>query len=130
MNALRLFPVVSLAVFGTVSTANAKPVDVDFINKSQWTIEEMYLSPTHEDKWGPDQLGEKLIKPGESFKLTGIPENKYDFKLIDEDGDECIVANLKVAQDSTLKITDENLLDCQSDTEDAHDDADDHDHDE
>jgi hypothetical protein len=49
------------------------------------------------------------------------PENKYDFKLIDEDGDECIVASLKVAQDSTLKITDENLLDCQSDTEDAQD---------
>lgn len=97
-------------------------MDVDFVNKSKWTIEEMYLSPTHEEKWGDDQLGEKVIKPGETFKLTGIPENKYDFKLIDEDGDECVVASLKVAQDSTLKITDQNLLDCQSDTEDNHED--------
>jgi hypothetical protein len=119
MNRFHFFTTFSLAVaFGLVAEANAKPVDVEFLNGSKWTIEEMYLSPTHEEKWGPDQLGEAVIKPGASFKLTGIPENKYDFKLIDEDGDECIVEGLKVAQDSSLKISDQNLLACQDETED------------
>jgi hypothetical protein len=106
-----------ITLVGNVASVHAKPVDVEFLNKSKWTIEEMYLSPTHEEKWGPDQLGEAVIKPGASFKLSGIPENKYDFKLIDEDGDECIVEGLKVAQDSSLKITDQNLLSCQDETE-------------
>lgn len=119
MNFSHLVSGVSLVVFGIVCTANAKPVDVDFVNSSKWTIEEMYLSPTKEEKWGEDQLGEKVIKPGDTYKLTGVPENKYDFKLVDEDGDECVVASLKVAQDSTLKITDQNLLECQSETEGA-----------
>ena len=113
------FVALSLAAVGIVSTAHAKPVDVEFVNSSKWTIDEMYLSTTHEDKWGPDQLGEAVIKPGESYKLTGIPENKYDLKVLDEDGDECIVEGLKVAQDSTLKITDQNLLSCQNETEDS-----------
>lgn len=118
MNRSIFLAALSTAVaIGATLNAHAKPIDVEFFNKSKWTIEEMYLSPTHEDKWGEDQLGEAVIKPNTSYKLTGIPENKYDFKLVDEDGDECVVEGLRVAQSSSLEITDQNLLSCQDETE-------------
>lgn len=115
---------IAAAIVSTSGAAFAKPVDVEFTNKSNWTIEHLFMSPTSENKWGPDQLEDKVVKKGESFTLKGVPVGKYDMKLIDEDADECVVANLKVADHGSITITDQNLLDCQDDTEAAEDDED------
>jgi hypothetical protein len=115
----------SLAVASASGTAFAKPVDVDFINKSKWTIEQIFLSATRENKWGPDQLEDKVLHTGDSFKLKGVPVGKYDVKLVDEDEDECVVADLRVADQGSITITDQNLLKCQDETEAAEDEADD-----
>jgi hypothetical protein len=46
-----------------------------------------------------------------------IPTNKYDMKLVDGDGDECVVEGIKVAASEKVVITDENLIGCQAATE-------------
>lgn len=88
-------------------------------NQSLWDIHQLYLSAVSEDDWGPDQLGAEIIASGESFRLTGIPCDSYDIKLVDEDGDQCVVGGVALCGDhDTWTITDDDLLTCQVLTED------------
>ena len=107
-----LFAVVSLV---SSTAAFAEGVAVKLKNTSKFEIHGVYLAPSKEESWGPDQLGEKVvIKSGATFTLTGIEPNKYDIKLIDEDGDECIVSGVKLGADQEVDISDKNLLNCQN----------------
>ncbi len=110
------------ALIVTASVAVAAEVKVKLINKSNFEIHEMYLSSTKQNEWGPDQLGKEVIETDGSFELRGIPVGKYDFKLVDEDGDECVVAAIKVAADEDVVFNDDLLVGCQAATADAADD--------
>lgn len=58
-------------------------------------IHEIYFSPSTQDDWGADHLGQKVLKPGMALTLTGVTAGKWDVRLVDEDEDEdeCIVKN-------------------------------------
>jgi hypothetical protein len=106
----------SLAITGQ---AYADGVSVQFKNGSKWTIDHIYLADSGGDDWGPDQLGDEdgdTVAPGASFTLSKITPSKYDLKLIDEDGDECVVSGLKLGADQVVEINDQNLLNCQGAT--------------
>jgi hypothetical protein len=113
----------ALVAVGSVGSAKAdSTIDIKLNNKSKWAIHHLYLSGTKEDEWGPDQLGEKdgdTIEPNSSFTLKGVPVGKYALRLVDEDGDECVVDNIKIAASEVVDITDQNLLGCQGATEKA-----------
>ena len=117
------------AVFPAVFPApvSASDVKVKLVNKSKFAIHQMYVSSTKENQWGPDQLGDKTIDNGESFELTGIPVGKYDFKLVDEDGDECVVSAVKVAADEEVRIDDSMLVGCQVATDESKEESEDKD---
>lgn len=92
----------------------AKKSDVTVNNESEWAINHFYLSPIDEEEWGPDQLGDEVIGSGESFTLTNVPCDSYDVKLIDEDGDECVVSEVDICgSDDEWVITDDDLLECE-----------------
>lgn len=114
--------VASTLVISFVNQASAENVNVTFKNSSDWTIDELYLSPSKQAEWGPDQLADKVIKPGESFTLNGVPGGRaMDLKLVDEDGDECVVGKEKLTANTTYNITSQELLACQDDTGDGDD---------
>jgi hypothetical protein len=54
-------------------------------NDSSQTIFYLYVSPTIESDWGPDQLGaSNVLPPGESFQLNDIPCGvQYDLMAAD-----------------------------------------------
>lgn len=109
------FVLLSIAATPAFAAANSKVV---VVNKSKWAIHEMYFSPTTETEWGEDQLGDKTIETGEQFTLSGVPCDKWDVKVVDEDGDECIVENVGLCDDSDKwVIKDSDLLACQAATE-------------
>lgn len=84
-------------------------------NKSHWDIYKLYLSPSDNRNWGPDQLGNKVIKSGTSFTLHSIPCNDYDIKIVDEDGDSCVITNVNMCRDHThWTLTDNELLSCEN----------------
>ncbi|HSX62796.1 MAG TPA: hypothetical protein VLF18_21645 [Tahibacter sp.] len=88
-------------------------------NKSAWAIHQLFLSPTDEREWGEDQLGKHTVNTGDSFTLTGVPCRAYDVRLVDEDGDECIVEDVGIcATSNTWVIDDEDLVGCQAATQD------------
>jgi hypothetical protein len=42
-----------------------------------------------------------------------VPCDRYDLKLIDEDGDECEQRDVEICQNTTLLIENEALLNCE-----------------
>jgi len=104
------------AVLFIAGAAHAAPVSIQFRNSSEWDIQEMYLSPTGEESWGPDQLGQATIPSGSTFTLRNIPVGDYDFKIVDEDEDECIIEEVTIADDEAVEIDDDDLLGCQAES--------------
>jgi hypothetical protein len=98
----------------TATAADKKKASVKVVNKSDWTIVELYLSPVNDTKWGPDQLGEETIKPGDTYTLTDVPCDNWDVRLVDEDKDVCIVEDVDIcAASETWTNTSKDLLKCQ-----------------
>lgn len=102
----------SLAI--TPVEAAKKRASVKLVNKSAWALHHLFLSPTDEIDWGPDQLGKATVEPGRTFTLTDIECSSYDVKLVDEDGDECVVEDIDLCgNDAVWTLTSDALLQCQ-----------------
>jgi hypothetical protein len=117
---LNLIPILCAALIslGATPAYAGKSSKVIIVNNSSWAIQEMYFSPTRESEWGDDQLGQQTIQPGGQFTLTGLPCNKWDVRVVDEDGDECVVENVGLCGDTDKwVIKDSDLLACQAATE-------------
>jgi len=91
----------------------AAPSSVKVINASKWDIHHMFISPASADKWGPDQLEDNIITAGATFTIHSIPCDEYDVKVVDEDGDECVIEAVKLCSDHYWKITNDSLLECE-----------------
>jgi hypothetical protein len=84
------------------------------VNKSKYAIHHLYLSPSDKNTWGKDQLGSKVINPGASFTLQGIPCGLYDIKVADQDGDTCEIREVAMCRDHThWELTNDSLLKCE-----------------
>lgn len=109
-----------VALLGTSSADAGRRTDskVNIVNHSNWAIHELYLSSVDDDNWGRDQLQEHIIDTGESFLLRRIPCDAYDVRLVDEDGDACVVQDVELcAGNGTWTITNDYLLRCQAATD-------------
>ena len=96
------------------SFAAPKKATVKIINQSKWEIHHIFLSSVDDEEWGPDQLGEDVLAKGDSITITAIPCDLYDVKVVDEDGDECVIEEVDLCGDhSYWKITDKDLLECE-----------------
>jgi hypothetical protein len=96
--------------------SHAKTQRAEFMinNKSDWAIHHLYLSPENKETWGPDQLGDNVIESGESFTLKNIPCGEYDIKVVDEDGDACVIEGIVMCKDHThWDLTNKELAKCQ-----------------
>lgn len=88
---------------------------VTISNESSWEIHQFYLSPANQQAWGPDQLRDQVIATEATFTLQGIPCGEYDVRLVDEDGDECVVGAVPLCADNDQwVISDDDLLACQA----------------
>jgi hypothetical protein len=104
-----------IAALVPAAYAAKKTATVTIVNQSEWRIDQLFLSATDSDDWGPDQLGATVIGKNESFKITDIPCDAYDVKLVDEDGDECVVESVDLCgTKETWTITSKDLLACQA----------------
>jgi len=96
------------------SFAAPKKATVKIINQSKWEIHHIFLSSTEDESWGEDQLEDEILVKGDAITITNIPCDLYDVKVVDEDGDECIIEEVDLCGDSSYwKITDKDLLECE-----------------
>jgi len=116
MKIVRALVILSLILLPLSASAAKKKATIKVINQSKWEIHHLYLSSSDDNHWGPDQLGEDVLKKGDSITLTDIDCDEYDIKVVDEDGDECVIEEVSLCSDhSYWKITDKELLACEDD---------------
>lgn len=111
--------ITSVLVFGSILALNtsAFALSLTIENKSEWEVHELYFAPANETTWGEDQLGDDVIETGASFTLTKIAKDDYDVKIVDEDGDSCILEDVDFRVSEVFVLTDKILLGCQKNTE-------------
>lgn len=82
-------------------------------NSSSFAFIEINLSPVDSSTFGPDLLGADILEPGDELEISGIECDDYDIRVVDEDGDECILAAVELCFDDAIwEITDSELLSC------------------
>ncbi|MEA2238240.1 MAG: hypothetical protein QOC81_2964 [Thermoanaerobaculia bacterium] len=116
MRKLKVLLLLAVLLFPLAATAQRRHgARVKVINQSKWEIHHLYLSPKDSNDWGPDQLGEDVLATGHSITLTNIRCNHYDIRVVDEDGDECVIEDVSLCRDESFwKITNKALLDCEN----------------
>jgi hypothetical protein len=116
-NGFRLvMPVAVLCLLGTttlLSSARTQTASVTIVNNSSWEIRHLYLSPADNDNWGPDQLNENPISPGESFTLNNLSCDQSSMRVISEDTDGCFLSNPIACTGNTVwTITNDAMPNC------------------
>lgn len=106
-----------LALVALLGTSAAVGASVTIHNGSSWAFFQLFISPVNQESWGPDLLGNQVVPSGESVHISGDCDT-YDIKLVDEDGDECVVTDVDICSSGeTWTVDDEDLLACQVLTE-------------
>ena len=96
-----------------LSFAARETTNVTIANNSGREIRHLYLSPTNQDNWGPDQLAPTVISPGGSYTLSDVACSGSDIKVIAEERDGCFHYQVvSCGQSSTWTITNETARDC------------------
>ncbi len=101
------FLAMSLTIAGA---AHADNLTVE--NRSGIAIDQIYMSRVTDPDWRNDLLGSGILWSGyDTTILKGW--GRYDVKLVDGDGDDCVVNDVAIRGDSTLMITRAWLLRCE-----------------
>jgi hypothetical protein len=89
------FKSVASAIAGLLLTGAAWAGGADFtlVNKTGYTLREVYISPSHKEAWGKDRLGEGYLTNGKSrlFKFSDKSACNQDLKVIFDDDESSVV---------------------------------------
>ncbi|MFL6275011.1 MAG: hypothetical protein ACJ74G_07355 [Blastocatellia bacterium] len=96
------------------ANAGATRYQIRINNRSGYDIHRIYMSWAESNSWGRDLLGSRILASYGSFRIVDIVPGEWDIKFVDEDGDACILRNVKVFEDTSWSITDDWLINCES----------------
>lgn len=79
-------------VFAT-GTALAGDADFTLVNRTGYTIREVYISPSHKNAWGRDRMGDGVLDQAKArlFKFSDKSACKQDIKVVFDDDDSEVV---------------------------------------
>jgi hypothetical protein len=75
------------------NAAFAGDADFTLLNRTGYTLREVYLSPSHKSSWGRDRMGEGYLDNGKSrlFTFSDKSSCKQDLKVVfDDDASEVV----------------------------------------
>lgn len=92
----------------TLNAAQNRKLDFTLVNKTGFTIAEVYVSPSKDDSWGEDVMGKDVLKNNASVDIEFSRSEKtckWDLKVVDEDkaSIEWTELDLCTANEITLK---------------------------
>jgi hypothetical protein len=93
----------------TVASARPSRPEEDpsfvLINRSRTVLNEVYLSPTGDDSWGEDRLGDDTI-PGGGSRTIRLPPGDciYDIRVVFTNGDANEKRRLNLCQITNLRV--------------------------
>jgi hypothetical protein len=69
-------------------SAGQRNPSFNLVNQSGRVIEQFYASPSSQQGWGPDRLGNDVVQPGARFPVSlPIGECQYDLRVVWRGGD-------------------------------------------
>ncbi len=73
--------------------AFAGDADFTLLNRTGYTLREVYISPSHKNSWGSDRMGKSYLDNGQSrlFKFADKSYCKQDLKVVFDDDDSEVV---------------------------------------
>ena len=97
-----------------LSRAHPSVTSVTIVNNSSREIRHVFLSPTDQNNWGPDQLNNtSIVSGGGSVTLGDVACNGSTIKVIAEDQDGCFIyQTVTCSQATTWTITNDSTRDC------------------
>ena len=101
----------ALAASSPLAAPQRRVLDFTLVNGTKYTIMQLYVSPTRDDKWGEDVLGEDVLKPGEEVEITFSRAETtcmWDLKIVDEDKDEVEWEKFNLCEASEITLKYEN----------------------
>lgn len=109
--------VITLGLLAAVTATRAgrtpSTSSIAVTNSSTLEIRHLYLSPTTEENWGPDQLDGATVAPNGSFTITGVSCGQGSIKVIAEDQNGCFFyKTVECSSDSTWTIASNATPDC------------------
>lgn len=99
------------ALSSTVVAAQRKNLDFTLVNKTGVVVMEVYLSPTSDDHWGEDVMGDDVLEDKEKVDIKFSSEEtscSWDLKVIDEDDDEIVWTKLNLCTANEITLMWEN----------------------
>lgn len=105
----RLAVLVALAV----GFAVADPAQLVITNNSKYSLYSIQYAPHSLDNWEANVLRDRgALKNGEFIRLR-MSSGYYDFKIVDQDREFCIIRNYHVAGEMKWSLTTEYLQECE-----------------
>jgi hypothetical protein len=80
-------------------------------NGSSHAIHSIYLQRSGESAWAADELGLSVLAPGNRVTLAAAA-GVYDLKLLDRDGNVCVVKSVSLAEKQIVTLTDSMVSQC------------------
>ena len=97
------------ATFTNTQAALAEAISFELINNSSQDVWYLYVSPSTDDNWGEDILGEDIIYAGESAEVViddGLATCEYDLLAVSDTDVELQDYGLDLCEMSSYTITD------------------------
>lgn len=101
------------AVLPWAADAQDRKYSLKIQNDSRYDIYRLFMSESDEEEWGPDQLQTVVLESGETYTLTDIKPGEYDIKFVDEDGDECVLRDVAIFENTSWVLTTQWLVRCE-----------------
>ncbi|QYO76867.1 hypothetical protein [Devosia salina] len=101
---------VALALVAGIAPAAAQTVEFTVINNSSYDLHYFYTTPSNQDSWGEDLLGETgILAAGYQATATigdGSDQCLYDFKFVMDNGAELIEPQIDICSLNSYTIND------------------------
>ncbi|MFZ2404277.1 MAG: hypothetical protein WAW41_04010 [Methylobacter sp.] len=97
---------IAVSAASSVVLAEAKQ-DFTLVNKTGYTIDEVYVSPSAANNWLDDVLGQDVLGDGENAKIKFHSSNdicKYDLKVIYDDKEEVEWSDINLCEEEKITI--------------------------
>lgn len=80
-----------------------------FVNNSSATVFNLFYNPAGNPNWGPDRLGQNVLRPGATSNVRLSFARPYDFRVVWENGLAAELRNVDICRTSQIIITNAGL---------------------
>ncbi|UPY37135.1 hypothetical protein [Sediminicoccus sp. KRV36] len=82
---------------------------IRFVNNSSATVFNLHYTPTSIGNWGPDRLGQNVLRPGAASNVRLANARPYDFRVVWQNGRAAEIRNVDICRASQISITNAGL---------------------